>query len=338
MKIKAAYLEDPQAVTPLTEDLMARHRIPGATVALLHRGEVLYTQAFGIRTPAGAPVTGSTLFEAASLTKTLFGTLAMRLAQEGRLDLDAPIAPLLQEEPWSLDARFAQITPRHCLSHGCGLPNWQKKPMDMLFDPGTAYSYSGEGYFLLQRLLEQVCGKDLNRLLREYFLDPLGMDCSTATWTPEVYAAFSAGFGTDGKVVKIRSARRVTGNAPEPNAAWSLYSNAFQMVKFLQYMVKHHGGLSDAAYAGMTAPANRATAFIPWGLGWGLADEEPHLRWHWGDNDGFRSLSAWDDQTGDGICVFANSNGGMEFWQDVAKAVMGGQVWDHIVDFIRTAE
>ncbi len=338
MKIKPVYLDNPQAVTPLVEGLMAQHHIPGATVALLHDGEVIYTKAFGIRTPAGAPMTEHTLFEAASLTKTLFGTLVMRLVQEGKLDLDRPIMAQLQEEPWSLDPRFSAITPRHCLSHGCGLPNWQKKPMDMLFDPGIRYSYSGEGYFLLQRLVEQICGKDLNTLLREYFLDPLGMDVSTATWTPQVHAAFSAGFGKDGKVVKIRAARRVTGNAPEPNAAWSLYSNAFQMVKFQQYMVKHHGGLDADAYARMVTEANRASDFIPWGLGWGLADEEPHLRWHWGDNDGFRSLSAWDDRTGDAICVFSNSDNGMEFWQDIAKAVMGGQVWDHIVDFIRIAE
>lgn len=338
MKIKSAYLENTQAVTALVEDLMAQHQIPGATVALLHQGEVVYTHAFGIRTPAGAPMTEHTLFEAASLTKTLFGTLAMHLVQEGKLDLDKPIAAQLQDDPWSNDPRFAHITPRHCLSHGCGLPNWQKKPMDMLFDPGTKYSYSGEGYFLLQRLMEQICDKDLNQLLQEYFLLPLGMDISTATWTPEVHAAFSAGFGADGKVVKIRSARRVTGNAPEPNAAWSLYSNAFQMVKFQQYMVKHHGGLNEETYGKMVSKVNRATEFIPWGLGWGLCDADPSLRWHWGDNDGFRALSAWDEQTGDAICVFANSNNGMEFWQEIAKAVMGGEVWDQIVDFIRIAE
>lgn len=338
MKIKSMYLEHPQAVTELVQQLMDVHHIPGATVALLHNGEVVYTHAFGTRTPAGAPMTDRTLFEAASLTKTLFGTLAMRLVQEGKLDLDTPIISQLQEEPWSLDPRFADICPRHCLSHSCGLPNWQKKPMDMLFDPGTSYSYSGEGYFLLQRLIEQICGKDLNTLLHEYFLDPLGMDVSTATWTPAVHAAFSAGFGRDGKVVKIRSARRIIGNAPEPNAAWSLYSNACQMVKFQQYMVQQHGGLDDSTYAKMVNKENRATEFIPWGLGWGLADEEPNLRWHWGDNDGFRSLSAWDDQTKDAICIFTNCDSGMEFWHDLAQAVMGGPVWDHIVDFIKIAE
>lgn len=338
MKLNALYPAEPGLVTPVVEKLMQKHHIPGATVALLHQGELLYAHAFGTRTPAGAPLTEKTLFESASLTKSLFGTLAMRLVQEGKLDLDEPIMHKLQDTPWSNDPRFASITPRHCLSHGCGLPNWQKKPMDMLFDPGTKYSYSGEGYFLLQRLIEQICGKDLNALLQEYFLQPLGMDISTATWTPAVHAAFSAGFGADGKVVKIRSARRVTGNAPEPNAAWSLYSNAFQMVKFLQYMIQHHGGLNDSIYAQLVKENNRPTEHIAWGLGWGLADAEPNLRWHWGDNDGFKSLSAWDDQTGDAICVFSNCDNGMDFWQEIAKTLTGGEVWDHIVDFIRIAE
>ena len=338
MKIKSAYLDRPQDISPLVEKLMAEHHIPGTTVALLHKGDVLYAQAFGTRTPAGAPMTDKTLFEAASLTKTLFGTLAMRLVQEGKLDLDKPIMDQLHDTPWSLDPRFVTITPRQCLCHSCGLPNWQAKPMDMLFDPGSRYSYSGEGYFLLQRLMEQICGKDLNALLQEYFLQPLGMDISTATWTPAVHAAFSAGFNAESKVVKIRSARRVVGNAPEPNAAWSLYSNAFQMVKFQQYMVKEHGGLNDEIYAAMVKENNRPTDHIAWGLGWGLCDVEPNVRWHWGDNDGFKSLSAWDDETGDSICVFTNCDTGMEFWKELAQEIMGGEVWDHIVDFIRIAE
>ena len=103
-------------------------------------------------------------------------------------------------------------------------------------------------------------------------------------------------------------------------------------------MVRHHGGLNDETYAKMVTGMNRASAYIPWGLGWGLADVEPHLRWHWGDNDGFKSLSAWDDASGDAICIFTNNDNGMEFWQDVANEVIGGEVWNHIVDFIRVAE
>ena len=106
-----------------------------------------------------------TLFESASLTKTLFGTLVLRLAQEGRLDIDRPIMDTLQDTPWSDDPRFVRITPRQCLCHACGLPNWEAKPMHMLFDPGQQYSYSGEGYFLTQRLVEQITEKDLNDVL-----------------------------------------------------------------------------------------------------------------------------------------------------------------------------
>lgn len=145
-----------------------------------------------------------TLFESASLTKTLFGTLVLRLAQEGRLDIDRPIMDTLQDTPWSDDPRFVRITPRQCLCHACGLPNWEAKPMHMLFDPGQQYSYSGEGYFLTQRLVEQITEKDLNELLMEYFLRPLHMDIASATWTPEIGRRFSLGFGVDGKVVKIR--------------------------------------------------------------------------------------------------------------------------------------
>ena len=320
------------------KELMEKHSIPGCTLAVIREGEVAFSSAYGVRNEQGTPMTEGVLFECASLTKSVFALLAMQEIDAGKIDLDAPIAPLLKEEPWSNDPRFMTITPRQCLSHGTGLPNWQAKPMDMHFDPGTKYSYSGEGYFLLQRLVEQIEGKNMNELFRERFFGKYGMESSTAYWTPAVYAAFAIGFAKDGAVRKVRNARRVSGNAPEPNAAWSLYSYAADYARLLCGVLKDHAGLSDEIFAEMTKAQNNADENVDWGLGFGIPKADPNVLWHWGDNDGFKSFAIWDKVTRDGVVVTTNSDNGMDFYIELLKGLTDGTFFDGIAAFIRGAE
>ena len=338
MRIKPCYLQDPAALTAAWDAAFRDLRLPGATAAALHNGEIFCTHAFGVKDTQKNPVTPETLFESASLTKSLFGTLVLRLVDKGFLNLDRPIVEIYPHEPWSLDPRYAAITPRHCLSHTSGLPNWQAKPMEMLFDPGSRFSYSGEGYFLLQRTVEYLTGKDLNHLLHEHFLIPLGMTVSSATWTPAIGQSFAQGFGRDGSVAKVRDARRVSGNAPEPNAAWSLCSNAFDMARFQRYILQHRAGLSSGAFGEMSRAQVRPAPGVGWGLGWGLAESEPGLLWHWGDNTGFQSLSVLDWTTGDALCFYANSDNAFAHWWSVVAQVTDLTCGEELEDFIRHAE
>ena len=338
MRLQQTVFEQIRTGTFPMEDLMKTHAVPGVTLAVIREGELAFSGAYGVRNRQGTPMTEGVLFECASLTKSLFALLAMQEVQAGKLDLDAPIAPLLREEPWSNDPRFLTITPRHCLSHGCGLPNWQAKPMDMLFDPGTQFSYSGEGYFLLQKLIQQLEGKDMNQLFRERFFGKYGMESSTAYWTPAVYAAFSEGFARDGTVRKVRNSRRVSGNAPEPNAAWSLYSYAADYARFVQGLLKEQGGLNDETFAEMTRPQNEADGNVDWGLGFGIPKADRNVLWHWGDNDGFKSFSVWDKETRDAVVITTNSDNGMALYFDLLKQLTDGKYFDDIAAFINGAE
>ena len=338
MHLKEFYRNNAAAIDAMLRDKMEAFHVPGITVSLLSGGETFYQVSMGVRDTEGRAMDSDTLFESASLTKTLFGTLALRLAQEGKLDLDRPIAELLRDAPWSEDPRFAAITPRHCLCHACGLPNWEAKPMHMLFTPGEKFSYSGEGYFLAQRLVEQITGKDLNTLFGEYFLQPLGMDIASATWTPEIGRRFSIGFGADGQVVKIRDKRRTTGNAPEPCAAWSLYGNSFEMIRFLQYMVCSHGDLRDEWFSEMHRAQISAGTGISWGLGWGLCNADKSVLWHWGDNDGFKSVSLADFESRDAVSIYTNSDNGFRFWGDVCAELTDAVFMNDLTEFVRHAE
>ena len=318
--------------------IMERHGVPGCSMALIQGGELTFSAACGVRSESGASVTEDTLFECASLTKPLFAVLTLQLADRGLLSLDEPVAGRLGGVPWSNDADYAKITSRHILSHGSGLPDWHSRPMPMLFAPGMAYSYSGQGYYLLQHLVEKRTGKTLPELFGSHIFEPFRMHRSSVLWTPAVGRAISEGFDSEGKPCRVRDSVDLTGNAPEPNAAWSLYSCASDYARFIGSLLRCRAGLTESTYRQMTAVQNIADDNIAWGLGVGLIQKHPSVQWHWGDNDGFKSLSVWDKLTGDGFVTLTNSDNGLSLCYDLASELTDADFLEDMAAFIETAE
>lgn len=251
---------------------------------------------------------------------------------------DIPLSARLGGEPWSQDPDFAKITPRQILSHSSGLPDWHSRPMPMLFAPGTAYSYSGQGYYLLQHLAEKITGQSLPELFAGHAFTPFQMHRSAVLWTPGVGSAISPGFDAEGNPCRVRDCVDLTGNAPEPNAAWSLYSNAADYARFISSLLCSRGGLREDTYHQMGSVQSIADDDIAWGLGVGLIRKEPSVRWHWGDNDGFKSLALWDQQTGDGLVVTTNSDNGLSLCYDLAAELTDADFLAAMAAFIETAE
>lgn len=312
--------------------------VPGCSVALIRGGELFSSVTCGVRGEGGERVTEDTLYECASLTKPLFAVLALQLADRGLLSLDEPVAAQLGGIPWSQEADFKKITPRHILSHGSGLPDWHSRPMPMLFAPGTAFGYSGQGYYLLQHLAEKRTGKTLPELFEEHIFVPFRMSRSAVLWTPSVGSAISVGFDAAGKPCRVRSGVDLTGNAPEPNAAWSLYSCASDYARFLTGLLRCRGWLRESTYRQMGSVQNIADEAIAWGLGVGLVRKHPDIQWHWGDNDGFKSLALWDNRTGDGLVVLTNSDRGLSLCYDLAAQLTDADFLEDMAAFIETAE
>lgn len=338
MKINKTYLEELKANAAAVEELMKEHLIPGMGVTVIEAGAPVFSQTYGCRDDNGTAMSADTLFECASLTKSLFATLVMRLAEQGRIDLKKPIVEQYDHEHWSDDPRYQNVTPLHCLSHGPGFPNWGAKPLEFLFDPGSKFSYSGEGYYLLQHMVEQIEGKSLEEIFKENFYKPWDMAETAVDWTPEVGTHMSWGYNTEGKMCKIRDAHDDEGLAPEPNAAWSLYSNTTDYAKFICRMIGEKGGLSEESFEAMTSVQNPASHGVSWGLGFGLVDEAPGVCWHWGDNGGFKNFSVWDKNTGDGAVIFTNGDNGMNLYTELLKKLMGETFFDDVKTFIQQAE
>ncbi|MEA5038721.1 MAG: serine hydrolase domain-containing protein [Clostridiaceae bacterium] len=327
-----------RALRAEAQEVLRLFPVPGITAAVFRGGQLSDSCALGVRDDQGISMTEDTLFEAASLTKSLFAALFLRLHDRKLLSLDEPVLSQLPDARWSADARFARITPRMALCHNAGLPNWSSRPMALLFEPGTSFSYSGEGYYLLQHLAEQVTRKSLPELFQEEFFIPWGMEDAAGVWSPKVGSHMSLGFGTDGRVVKRRDALDLSGNAPEPNAAWSLYANARIYAQFLCRMIMENGGLSEASFAKMTSRQNDAGGGILWGLGWGIPANKQSVLWHWGDNTGFKSFALWDKDSGDGLTVFTNSDAGVPFYMELCRRLTGETFYTEIASFIASAE
>jgi CubicO group peptidase (beta-lactamase class C family) len=154
----------PEKLTGSIPDLMNRATVPGLSIALIEEDKVAWLGSFGARNAkTGEKVDERTVFQAASLSKAVFAYAVMKLADQGKLDLETPLSQYL---PGYLenDDRINRITARHVLTHRTGFPNWRSggKPLTIQFTPGERFSYSGEGFVYLQRVVEKITGQPLD--------------------------------------------------------------------------------------------------------------------------------------------------------------------------------
>lgn len=336
--------------------------VPGVAIAVIERGEVV-ARGVGRRSEAGAPVTRDTLFEGASLGKPLVAFGALRLADSGTLDLDRPLHSYVRTADADNRA-MRRVTARHVLTQTTGLPNWRKAAGPLLpqRSPGSEFTYSGEGFFQLQRVLERVTGVPFARWMQESVLGPLGMENSSFAWFPEFEDRIAIGHDAAGEPREMYAAigrasepiaakwhkpmldwtaeealRAVTLINPQwpaiplyamPNAACSFLTTAGDYASFLARLVAKEPerglDLAPATLAAMTRPAVELNSALSWGLGWGLQrDEHGKVLWHWGANMSFRNFVVADPINGRAVAVLTNGENGPRVYERIITAVTG---------------
>ncbi len=144
----------------LIPQLMKDGDVPGLSIALARGGELVWHKGFGVKnTKTNEPVTDGTVFEAASLSKPVFAYAVLKLVDAGKFDLDKPLNQYLPGNyDVGDDSRLGLITARHVLSHTPGFPNWRPRggALKIHFTPGDRFSYSGEGFVYLSKVIEHV--------------------------------------------------------------------------------------------------------------------------------------------------------------------------------------
>jgi len=196
--------------------LMAREQVEGLALAVIDRGQVVSVKAYGRRNvERNLPLTPRTVMYGASLTKAAFAYMLLQLVDEGKLDLDAPVTALLpkplpayDKAPWdfsdlALDERWRRLTPRILLTHSSGFANFRwlepDRRLRFHFEPGTRYAYSGEGFYVLQLIVEQGLGLDTGREMQRRVFDRFGMTNTSMQWRPDFAHDLADGYTLEGK-------------------------------------------------------------------------------------------------------------------------------------------
>ena len=253
------------AIDTAVRDGMTRVGAKGLAIAVIEDGRVVLTRAYGLKDNAGTPLATDNILYGASLTKAVFAYTVMRLVDEGKVDLDAPIATMLAkplpdygDQPpgrghWgdlAADPRWRTITPRMALTHSTGFANFfflePDKTLRIHFEPGTRYAYSGQGLILLQFAIEQKLGHGIEVEAQRLTLGPLGMGDTRLSWQ-DAWAPRAAGaWDAEGKAYGHRPNSRV-------GAAGSMDTTIADMARFAAALVQGTG-LSLRAHAEMLRP------------------------------------------------------------------------------------
>ena len=322
-----------RTVDSLMPGLMNEHHVPGVSVALVADRILTWSKNYGVANVRDStPVTKATLFEACSMTKPVFAYTVLKLAEQGRVDLDRPLVEYLNEPLLPSIPERKLITARMVLSHTSGLPNWRRgedergAPLPVLFTPGSKFSYSGEGIYYLQRVIERITGEPLEVYARRTLFKPLGLERMSYVWTRELDTAIAAGHNADGKY--LQKTRYV-----HANAAYTLYTTAEEYARFLIEVMKPNRSagysLLQASVDTMLSPQVRVDVREPigrpgdargsavyWGLGWSLTTTRGgKMAHHSGANrSGFRCFSQFSLKRGTGIVIMTNGVRGDELW------------------------
>jgi CubicO group peptidase (beta-lactamase class C family) len=254
--------------------------------------------------------------------------------------LDKPLYEYPAYADLAGDERYKQITARMALSHSTGFPNWRLLQPDgrlkFLFSPGERHSYSGEGIVLLQMVVGEVTGKDLETLAQEKVFQPLGMTRSSYIWQAEYEGNAASPHDQYGRP-RGESIQRT-----KPDAAGSMVTTAGDYARFISRGILNAEGKRQATTDEMLRPQiaiHYKEMFGPgawqgtdqyqairlgWGLGWGRFDT-PYGRafFHTGHSFGWQNYTVTYADEGIGIVLLANSDNFESVAQEIVEKAIG---------------
>lgn len=333
---------------------MAELKVPGVSIAFIEDGRVKWAKAYGVAAAdTGRAATPDTLFQAASMSKAVAAAAALKLVEQGRLDLDGNInghiaAWKVPDSPFTAEQK---VTLRRLLSHTAGLtvsgfPGYavgkpvpatvaildgvkpSNTPAVRSFEaPGGAYAYSGGGYTVAQQAIVEAGGRSFAPLLDALILKPAGMRRSTfAQPLPDGLLPRSAS-GHDRQGAVIAGGRNTY---PEYAAAglWTTPSDYGRFMIALQdaYAGRPRAVLRQASAQAMMTPVDPASGY---GLGvvLGRRGGHPYFQ-HSGGNAGFRCDSfAFLDGSRQGVVVMTNGDQGGRLLGEILRAVGDAYGW-----------
>lgn len=308
--------------------LMHEADVPGVAITLIEATIIIWEHGFGVKSKESPdPVENDTVFEAASLSKPIFAYSALQLCENGVLQLDTPLSkyfplPYTEDGFDPNDALLKLVTLRQVLSHSAGFGNWGKKEVGKInFTPGEKFFYAGEGYLYLQRVIEYLMKCSLDKFMGLQVLRPLEMHSSSYIWNERFEHRIAQGHGKRNEGVGSRWT--------EPIAAYSLYTTAHDVARFLTNMMRSGKGdayhLSATMLDEMLSPQIRVNETLSWGLGWGIEKtSQGEFFWQWGHIGDYTCFALASRVTQNGLVIMTNSKNGLHIFKQIVQMVIGG--------------
>jgi CubicO group peptidase (beta-lactamase class C family) len=353
-RLDGTILSAAQASEIATAELAINH-VTGAQLAILNRGHVVWTHAFGLRNvEKQLPMTDDTNLWAASITKSLFATCVMQLVEQHRIDLDKPIAqmllrPLNEYESYgdsaselAKDPRWQHVTVRMLLDHTSGLANLlvlePDQKLHLHFEPGTRFAYSGDGLNILQLAIEERLHEPLDVSMQRDIFSPLRMNRTGMVWRPEFEENVALRYDASGKLIGAthREKPRGAGSMATTIHDLSLFTEAFLANKLLRQptraqMLKPQIVI-HAAHQFPTLVAEPGTegdkVGLAYGLGWGLLTQTRYgpAFFKEGHGDGAENYIICFTRSGTCMIVLTNSDNGELAFRPLLEKLIGDNV------------
>lgn len=318
--------------------VMRERDVPGAALAIVGHGRPVWQHGFGVKNAAtAAPVDEHTVFEAASVSKTVFAYAVLKLCERGTLDLDTPLTGYSKTRFVDGDPRLDQITARHVLSHTSGFPEWRSGPsLKIAAEPGTRFHYSGEGYHYLQSVLTdligerfatpcgryegdfKVCATDFEATMRRLVLAPLGLTSSGYLWRETSAPTVAHPHDLAGRPLPIGKPHAA--DIARYGAAGELRTTVADYSRFLLAVLDRR---PDEDFLGARwcdemlrpqvklDPNAKIDGADSWALGWAVQQRPTGpVILHSGGQRGYRSLTMASPERRAGFVIFTNSDAG----------------------------
>ena len=326
--------------------MLAQHKVPGASLAIVQNGAIVATYGYGTAQP-NRPVTPRTRFQAASISKTINALAVLKLAEANEFRLDDPVNQRLKS--WKLpDNALTAVTPvtiRMLLNHtggttvhgfggyppGAPLPTLieilngtppaNTSPIRVDEPPGKSFSYSGGGSTVLQQMIIDVSLGKYPAVVHNIVFDLLEMRESNFEQPPNAaeLEGCAFGYGDDGTPLP-------GGFMVHPElAAAGLWTTAHDLALMVIGIIQSRAGRPGAFLAQRLAEEMLKPGLGTAGLGTFI--DAKGMFWHNGGNIGFRSLYVGDPVTGNGMAALTNGNKGEEVYIELRNRVGAAYGW-----------
>ncbi len=333
-------------------ECMEHHGVHGVSVAVISGGKIEWAKGYGnARVEERRRVHARTLFQSASIGKPITALAALALVEGGALDLDADIRRFLKswKLPDSPTTAGCTISLAQILSHGAGITvhgfggyrRGQPLPTPtQILDghrpanspaitsaalPGRQWRYSGGGYLVLQRMIEDTAQRDFRDVIAERVFEPIGMEDSF--YMPELTEELEgkAAFAYLGDGSPVAGGYHLY---PEFGAGAGLWTTATDLARYAIHVQECFAGKEGSVLSKKMAHLMLSRHMGAFGLGLALGQERKPLTFsHSGGNLGFRNLMLAFAETGQGLVVMTNSDRGEQLCAEIRDSVAEVYGW-----------